>query len=126
MKETPTSSWTQPVIAVTSTTPFDELHVTTPSEKVNLPTGDSEYVVLVGYEVDSTVKSAISPMDLWQFLPAVQVSADGDICHDPDTLCMASPYNFDALFTWNYEITPGTIGYGDHDILFRNADFKTP
>jgi hypothetical protein len=83
-------------------------------------------MVLIGYELNHVVHSQISPMDLWAFLPEQPVTNGDDICHDPDTMCMRAPYTYDALFTWNYEVVPGTVGWGDHDIRFRNADFKTP
>jgi hypothetical protein len=126
MKESPTSALTEPLIAATSTTEINDAHVSVSAEKVTLPTGDHEYVLLVGYEKDGVTISDISPMDLWAFLPAVQVSADGDITRDPDTLCTAPPYKYDAMFTWAFEVTPGALGVGNYDIKFRNANFKTP
>ena len=83
-------------------------------------------MVLIGYEEHHIVQSRISPMDLWAFLPSQQVSDGPDIAADPDTLCLKGDYKYDALFAWNSEVTPGTIGWGNHDIKFRNADFKTP
>ena len=125
MKE-PMGTWTTPLIAATSGSAFDELHVTTSADKILLPTGDSEYMVLIGYQDGQTAQSRISPMDLWAFLPAQQVSAVTDIANDLDTLCLKAPYKYDALFSWNYEITPGGVGAGNRDIKFRSADFKTP
>jgi hypothetical protein len=74
------------------------------------------------------VQSQISPLDLWAFLPPQQVSAIEEIAADPDTMCIKHnfEYAYDALFTWNFEVVPGAIGFGDHDIALRNADFKTP
>jgi hypothetical protein len=126
MKETPTSSWSTPIIADTSANEINDAHISVSKNTVALPTGDDEYVVLTGYEKDGVTMSAISPMDMWAFLPAVQVSADGDITRDPDTLCMADPYTYDALIVWSYEVTPGALGVGNYDIKFRNGDFKTP
>jgi hypothetical protein len=83
-------------------------------------------MVLIGYQDGQTAQSRISPMDLWAFLPAQQVSAVTDIANDLDTLCLKAPYKYDALFSWNYEITPGGVGAGNRDIKFRSADFKTP
>lgn len=121
MKESPSGSWSPPILVATSSQPFDDQHVSCSTEKVLLPTGDSEYLVLTGYENGGVVYSQISPKDLWAFLPPQQVSADGDTTRDPDTLCMAPPYIYDALFAWCFQVSDE-----NWDIKFRNADFKTP
>jgi len=121
MKETPDGDWTEPIIAATSATLFDDQHISCSTEKVLLPTGDNEYLVLIGYQVGDIVYSQISPKDIWGVLPAQQVSADGDVTRDPDTLCLESPYQFDSLFAWSFKVDED-----NWDIKFRNADFKTP
>jgi len=121
MKETPTSAWTAPIIAATSSVPFDDQHISCSAEKVLLPTGDSEYMVVIGYETNDVTYSEISPKDLWAFLPAQQVSAEGDATKDPDTLCLESPYSYDALFVWCFEVDSD-----NWDVKFRNGDFETP
>ena len=121
MKATPAGAWIAPVIAAASSTPFDDQHISCSSEKVLLPTGDSEYPVLIGYQVGDKVYSQISPKNLWAFLPAQQVSAVGDVTRDADTLCLEPPYNYDSLFAWSFKVVDT-----NWDIKFRNADFKTP
>ncbi|MFH1675374.1 MAG: hypothetical protein ABIC40_00005, partial [bacterium] len=121
MKESPSSDWTEPIVAAVSETPFDDQHISCSKEKVLLPTGDEEYVVLIGYQVGDIVYSQISPKDLWAFLPPQIVSAQDDVTRDPDTLCLESPYNYNALFGWSFKVTDD-----NWDIKFRNADFKTP
>ncbi len=120
MKETPSGEWTEPIVAASSSDPFDDQHISCSTEQILLPTGDSEYVVLIGYENNGVVQSRISPKDLWAFLPEQQVSAD-DMARDPDTLCLEEPYNYDALFAWSFEVDED-----NWDIKFRNADFETP
>jgi hypothetical protein len=126
MKATKTGTWTTPIIAASSDLAFNDASVTISSEKVLLPTGDSEYMVLIGYENNGVIQSRISPKDLWAFLPEQQVNTGSAPTQEPDVLCLQAPYTFDALFTWSFEVTPGDLGVGDHDIKFRNADFKTP
>jgi hypothetical protein len=126
MKSTQTGTWTTPIVAASSDIAFNDCSVTTSADKVLLPTGDSEYMVLIGYENNGVIQSQISPKDLWAFLPEHQVSTETVPTQEPDVLCPKSPYTFDALFTWSFEVTPGDLGVGDHDIKFRNADFKTP
>ena len=123
MKETPTDNWTEPIVAAISLYPntFDDQHISCSTEKVLLPTGDSEYMVLIGYQANGITCSEISPKNLWAFLPAQQVSAENDVTRDPDTLCLESPYLYDAMFGWSYKVTAD-----NGDIKFRNADFKTP
>jgi len=121
MKETPSGSWTEPIVAATSSSPFDDQHITCSTQAVLLPTGDSEYLVLIGYQTGDIVYSQVSPKDLWAFLPTQLVSADGDVTRDPDTLCLAAPYLYDALFAWSFEVDED-----NWDIKFRNADFETP
>jgi hypothetical protein len=67
------------------------------------------------------VSAQISPKDLWGFLPPQQVSAEGDVTRDPDTLCLGGAYNYDSLFAWSFEVDED-----NWDIKFRNADFETP
>ncbi len=121
MKETPLSAWTIPIVANSSATPFDDQHMTTSFEEVLLPTGDLEYMVLIAYSLEDAVYYQISPMDLWSFLPEIQVSDETDTSRDPDVLCYQAPYVYDALFAWSVEFTPE-----DWDIRFRNGDFVTP
>ncbi|HDS30280.1 MAG TPA: hypothetical protein ENN67_04465 [Firmicutes bacterium] len=126
MKETPTSTWTTPVVAASYTSEPNDVHVTCSTDAVDLPTGDSEYVVLIGYEINGVINSQISPKDLWAFLPADQVNTGSALTRHPDNLCMKSPYQYDALFAWHFEVTPGELGVGNWDTMFRNGDFKTP
>jgi hypothetical protein len=121
MKESATATWLTPIVVAGSSEPFDDQHISCSTDEVLLPTGDSEYLVLAGYETGGVAISRISPMDLWAFLPAQQVSAEEDVARDPDTLCMATPYLYDALFAWSFEAAED-----DWDIKFRNADFETP
>ena len=121
MKESADGEWTDPVIAAVSSQPINDGHVSCSAEQIMLPTGDSEYLVLIGYESDGVVFSGISPMNLWAFLPARQVSAAGDDTRDPDTLCLEAPYVYDSLFAWSF-----MVDEDNWDIKFRNADFQTP
>jgi len=121
MKETPSSEWTVPIVAETSIQPFDDQHVTTSFEEVLLPTGDLEYMVLIGYSLENMVYYQICPMDLWAFLPRMLVSDETDKSRDPDVLCFQAPYMYDALFAWSIEVTED-----DWDIRYRNGDFMTP
>ncbi len=121
VKETIDGEWTEPVLVATSDTELDDQHISCSKEEILLPTGDSEFLVLVGYEVGEVVYANISPKHLWAFLPPQQVSADGDITRDPDTLCLEGPYNYHALFVWSFEVEED-----NWDIKFCNADFKTP
>jgi hypothetical protein len=126
MKPTLTDTWSTPMVAASSDVPFNDASLTLSSEKVLLPTGDSEYMVLIGYENGGAIYSIISPKDLWAFLPVQSVSSGTVPEREPDVLCLKAPYTFDALFTWSFEVTPGDPGIGNHDIKFRNGDFKTP
>jgi len=126
MKDTKTGTWTTPIVATSSDSAYNDTSVTISAEKVLLPTGDSEYMVLIGYENNGVIQSCISPKDLWAFLPEQEVDTGVVTAQEPDVLCPKAPYTFDALFTWSFEVTPGDLGIGDHDIKFRNADFKTP
>jgi hypothetical protein len=83
-------------------------------------------MVLVGYENGGALQSKICPLDLWQFLPAQPVNTGTAPIKQPDVFCMTTPYSYDALFTWAFEVTPGDPGLGNRDIMFRNADFKAP
>jgi len=126
MRETLSGTWTDPIIVTTSETEINDAHVTVGKNLVSLPTGADEYQVLVGYEIDGIVSSQISPKDLWAFLPEDQVSAVGDTTRDPDVMCMETPYEYDALFAWAFEVTPGDLGLGNWDVKFINGDFTTP
>ena len=121
MKADPLAEWTTPVVAASSASEFNDCHITTSYEQVLLPTGASEYMVLIGYEQDGIVYSQISPKDLWAFLPYQVVSEETNTSQDPDTMCFAAPYLYDALFAWSIEVLPD-----DWDIRFRNGDFVTP
>jgi hypothetical protein len=126
MKSTKTGTWSAPIVAASSDSLFNDTSATVSVDKVLLPTGDSEYMVLIGYENNGAIQSRISPKDLWAFLPKQQVNTGTVPTQEPDVLCLQAPCTFDSLFAWSFEVTPGDIGVGDHDIMFRNADFKTP
>jgi hypothetical protein len=126
MKPTNTGTWSTPIVAASSDLPFNDTHVSTSVDEVLLPTGDSEYMVLIGYENNGVIQSQISPKDLWAFLPPEQVNTSSVPMIDPDVLCPKAPYGFDAVFAWSFEVTAGDLGVGDHDVVLRNADFATP
>ncbi len=126
MKSTKTGTWTTPIVAASSDSAFNDTSVTISAGKVLLPTGDSEYMVLIGYENNGVIESRISPKNLWAFLPEQQLNTGTVPAREPDVLCPQAPYTFDALFAWSFEVTPGELGVGDHDIMFRNGDFETP
>jgi len=122
-------TWSTPMVIATSTSDdFDDQHITVHNGLYAMPDGDDETILLVGWETDTIVHSQIILGEAWDWLPSGEVSDVTDISRDPDVLCAnsAGTYNYDAIFTWSYEITPGSVGYGDYDIYFRNADFVTP
>ncbi len=120
MRESEGDPWSDPVIVTTSTSQFLDIHIS--SAQVDMPTGTTEDVAVVGWEVNGEVGSALSPLDLMAFLPEQDVSDTGVNCLSPDVMCLTSTmgYQFDVLFS--YTIEDGT----NWDITINNADFETP
>ncbi len=124
--DSPTDPWSAPMVIASAAGQFDDQHITAHDEKFELPDGTMEDLLLVGYDLGKQVHYQIILLDMWDWLPAMDVSDSDDIIRDPDTMCLGYSYNYDALMTWSYEILPGSIGYGDYDIMFINGDFVIP
>ncbi len=125
--DTPTGAWSQPMVVATSSTEnFDDQHITSYGMQYELPNAEMEELLLIGYEIDDVVYYQIVLVNAWDWLPALEVSDSLDISQEPDVMVMENPYNHEALFAWSHEVTPGSIGYGNHDIIFRNGSFATP
>jgi len=121
------TSWSEPMVIASSTSDnFDDQHITWHSTQYELPNAEMEDILLIGYEVDSQVFYQIVMVDKWDWLPDYEVSDPDDVSRDPDVMCMDYEYNYDSVFTWSYEIVPGSVGYGDYDIYVLNGDFYTP
>ncbi len=120
MRETVDGPWTDPVIVTSSTSAFDDIHIS--SQEVNLPTGTTEDVAVVGWSNQDEVGSALSPLDLMAFLPSQQVSDEGTETRDPDVMCISDQfgYDYDVLFAYSWNNS------GDWDCAINNADFETP
>ncbi|MFH1676121.1 MAG: hypothetical protein ABIC40_03765, partial [bacterium] len=128
MSDSP-GNWTAPMVIASSTTDFfDDQHSSFYATPFELPNGDMENLLLIGYEVDSHTYYQIVLLDAWDWLPPLEVDAPYEVIRDPDTMCIdpAFGYKYDALITWSSEVIPGTIGYGNWDIKFRNGDFEIP
>jgi hypothetical protein len=125
--DSPGEAWAQPIVIATSTTEaFDDQHVSAHNIPYELPNGEMEDLLLIGYEVDTHVYYQIFLVGMWDWLPPLEVDDPTETIRDPDTMCLSYNYNYDGLITWSTEVVPGSIGYGNWDIVFRNGDFTTP
>jgi len=120
MRETVNGDWTTPVVVTSSDSEFDDIHIS--CAEVDLPTGTTEDVAVVGWETNDACGSALSPLDLAAFLPEQDVSESGVMIQDPDVVCIDGTmgYQYDVMFAYSWSDA------GNWDIALRHADFETP